>query len=533
MGAGAGGGRGGDGALGAAWRELLAGLALRALLAPAYRSTDFEVHRNWLALTSQLPLREWYFEATSPWTLDYPPLFAWFERLLAVPAARVDPEMLRVDNLGYASWSAVAFQRASVVASEAVLVSAVLTFIARHGLHRGEEPWRARLCVLVTLLSPGLIFVDHIHFQYNGFLLGVMLWSALCLEKGRDLLGGALFAVLLNLKHLFLFAAPWYFVYLLRHHCRGPTLAVAAGRLSTLGALVAGIFAASLGPFFALGQLGQLAARMFAFGRGLLHAYWAPNAWALYAFADKVLEFGCRRFGLLPPGGGRGGGANLSGGLVQVNHFSVLPDVGPALALALSVAAMAPALVKAWVHPEKESVLRTLGYINLCGFCFGFHVHEKAVLHFTLLLGLEACRGGRAALEEYFFTSIAAYYGLLPLLHEPREYPVKVALLGLHAATLLGALGEGAPGKGARRLGGGGWARRPRVLYTLGFVPVEIYCSWLHPWVWKDRLAFLPLMLTSVYAALGVLWHFLLCARREVAECRATLPAEKPPAKRA
>ena len=511
---------GARGALGAVWREGGAGLALRALLAPAYRSTDFEVHRNWLALTSQLPLREWYFEATSPWTLDYPPLFAWFERVLAVPAALVDPAMLQVDNLDYASWGTVAFQRASVVASEAVLVSAVLAFVARHNLYRGQEPWRARACVLVTLLSPGLVFVDHIHFQYNGFLLGVMLWSALCLERGRDLLGGALFAGLLNLKHLFLFAAPWYFVYLLRHYCRGATLTVAASRLAGLGGLVAGIFAASLGPFLVLGQVGQLASRMFAFGRGLLHAYWAPNAWALYACVDKALEFGFRRLGL-PVCGGEGG-ANLSGGLVQVNHFAVLPDVGPALALGLSVLAMSPALVKAWVRPEKESVLRSLGYINLCGFCFGFHVHEKAVLHFTLLQGLEACRCGGAMLEEYFFVSVAAYYGLLPLIHEPQEYPIKIALLGLHAAALLGLLREKvgrAGGKG--EAGGWGWALRPRVLYTLGFVAVELYCSWLHPYAWGDRLAFLPLMITSVYAALGVLWHFLLRAQLEVAECLA------------
>ena len=49
---------------------------------------------------------------------------------------------------------------------------------------------------------------------------GILVWSLALVREGHDLAGGVLFAVLLNMKHLFACLAPVYFVYLLRHHCR-------------------------------------------------------------------------------------------------------------------------------------------------------------------------------------------------------------------------------------------------------------------------------------------------------------------------
>ena len=77
-----------------------------------------------------------YSEETSEWTLDYPPLFAWFERLLAYPAAFLDPAMLHISKLPYTSPECILFQ---VEAQGCYWLFCMMPFeeqlLARHRLH--------------------------------------------------------------------------------------------------------------------------------------------------------------------------------------------------------------------------------------------------------------------------------------------------------------------------------------------------------------------------------------------------------------
>jgi alpha-1,3-glucosyltransferase len=139
---------------------------------------------------------------------------------------------------------------------------------------------------------------------------------------------------------------PAYFVYLLRSFCLSPSYQVQPMRFLSLANTVIGVFLFSLGPFALMGQLPQLLSRLFPFTRGLNHAYWAPNAWALVTAADRVLlkrrsllyfiiEVWSDSPGLVAPRVGISVAADAPGvvstsrGLVGDTVFAVLPNIKP------------------------------------------------------------------------------------------------------------------------------------------------------------------------------------------------------------
>lgn len=235
-----------------AW-AFAAAACVKLLLVPTYRSTDFDVHRYWLALTHALPARQWYTDASSEWTLDYPPFFAYFSRLLALPAPLVDASLVSIPVADAPPFAHLLYLRLTVAFSDLLLLTSIL-LLARDARQR-RRPF---LALVLVLWSPALIVVDHIHFQYNGFLMGLLLLSLYFLEQGRDLAGGLVFAALLCSKHLFLVAAPVYFVYLFRHFCCGRSVVRGVGRLVLMGAAVAIVFIAAFAPFVYYGQVSEL-----------------------------------------------------------------------------------------------------------------------------------------------------------------------------------------------------------------------------------------------------------------------------------
>ena len=241
--------------------------------------------------------------------------------------------MLQVQNMNHDSWQTIYFQRATVIATECLLTYALHKFV-----QTSPNKQAAHASALAVLLSPGLLIIDHVHFQYNGFLYGMLILSIVLAQKPSGLLAsGYLFAALLCFKHIYLYLAPAYFVYLLRAYCLSPrsVFTIQIGNCVKLAVGIVAIFGVAFAPFVAWGQMPQLLSRLFPFSRGLCHAYWAPNIWALYSFADRILIYLAPYLGLAVNEAAK---TSVTRGLVGDTAFAVLPDIPPRMTFILTLA---------------------------------------------------------------------------------------------------------------------------------------------------------------------------------------------------
>ncbi|KAF2074611.1 hypothetical protein CYY_004081 [Polysphondylium violaceum] len=497
---------------------------IKVLLIPSYLSTDFEVHRNWLAITSSLPISQWYYENTSEWTLDYPPFFAWFEFVLSKVAYFFDKDMLVVDNLNYKSSQTILFQRLSVIVSDFLFILATLLLSrllysklpygnSNNNNNRKTSLWyqdKQFLVSCVVILNPGLLMVDHIHFQYNGFLKGILILSIYFICRGNILIGSMLFSVLLNFKHIYMYMAPAFFIYLLKYYCfdlprnseTQSSSLISLFNVSNfikLGFVVLFVFVLSLGPFIVMAQIPQLLSRLFPFGRGLSHAYWAPNFWSLYNFADRLALF----LGLVSKDNIKYTG-NLTSGLVGSESQShvILPQITPPITLLITIVFLIPSLYGIFKKKDNQSFLIGITQSCFTFFMFGWHVHEKAIIMITIPLGFVCLFTSTPKYSKiYFLLSTIGHYSLFPLLFKATEIPIRILVLVTYTLMIQFFIQQNNPSKFR-------WFEK---LYLFGLIPLEIFNIIIHPIYLAhiEKFSFVSLMLTSVYCAIGIHYCYL------------------------
>jgi len=461
---------------------LLIIIGLKIFLFQTTPSTDFEVHRNWKAITNSLPINQWYFFSKNKWTLDYPPLFAYMEYFFGKISKYFDENITSLDKQNYSSNVCQNFMRATVLIGDFFLFFSLKKLCKNLNLKINQ-------CVILLLaiqLNAGLVIVDNIHFQYNGILFGLLFFSISFIAEKKYVLGAMFYFICVCMKHLFLYFAPayclFYFHYIIIKNIKKKKFKKLFTKVFLIILGFGFVFGLTFLPFLIISykeknltQLIQIKERLFPLKRGLLHSYWAPNFWALYSTADKLLYFFhnnkeikinfiekiCNyllkykkdiniRKNISSTGAGVTGVSSETG-------FDILPDIDIKTTNIIIISFLLIYILKFWYkksHEKQEKnkntkikeLIQHCIFSNLIFFNFGYQVHEKAFLNIALLAIIyyvsfvyvvEKNNNKMLSYTDSItsLTLIITLIGILaqlPLVNDTKDYLVKIGLTLLY-----------------------------------------------------------------------------------------------------
>lgn len=390
---------------------------------------DYEAQRHWMEITTQLPVSQWYFHDLEWWGLDYPPLTAYHSWICGKIGSLVNPSWFALfSSRGLHDPALKVFMRATVIVSEyLVYIPAVVVFVRRFSRLNGVATWSASVALAAILMQPATILIDHVHFQYNTVMLGLVVASMSSMLAGRNLWSAVFFVAALGFKQMSLYYAFSVFTYLLgicvypRAHV-SRLVAIAAVTAASFAILVLPLVVGTLydvkrgierrpdidGPrpplpllpwladrldsegfyYPVVEQLLQMVHRIFPFARGL--------------FEDKVANFWCA--------------LNV---VVKVKKYpAALLQRGALLATLASI--LPPNFVLFFRADHRKQLLPLAFAATAWGFfLFSYQVHEKSVLlplmPMTLLLASKHGLG-KSTRAWVGFANILGCWTMFPLL---------------------------------------------------------------------------------------------------------------------
>lgn len=329
---------------------------------------DYEAQRHWMEITVNLPIEDWYKNTTENnldyWGLDYPPLTAYHAWVCGQIARLINPKYVELfTSRGFESEGHKIFMRYTVLFADILVFipSVCAYFIANHSSaamkstekrkkHVITKNFSYSLCIVLSLLYPGLILIDHGHFQYNCISLGLATAAITCITCSRHLWASFFFVLSLNYKQMELYHAIPFFIYLLSNCIPKPgqSISNSIGQLVKIGLTVIVTFAILWAPFLVdLTSIQNVLIRLFPIARGV--------------FEDKVSNFWC-----------------------VLNVFYKLKTIGnfemARLCLLATIVAILPSMIDLFLYPNVKKFVPSLINCSLAFFLFSFQVHEKTVL---------------------------------------------------------------------------------------------------------------------------------------------------------
>ncbi len=409
---------------------------------------DYEAQRHWMEITTQLPISQWYFHDLEWWGLDYPPLTAYHSWVLGKVGGFIDPSWFALyTSRGLEDPILKVFMRATVIVSEYLIyVPAAVIFVRRLTKLQGVNSWNASIALTAILMQPGTILIDHVHFQYNTVMLGLVLASMSSVLAGRYMWSCVFFVLALGFKQMALYYAPAVFAYLLGV-CIFPRIniprflgiavvTVVSFAILLLPLILGGLYDSTRGiearpelqgraaplPLFSeysylinykawyypiIQQLTQMIHRVFPFARGL--------------FEDKVANFWCA--------------LNV---IIKLKQYPA--EVLQRVSLLATLAAITPPCLLILLKPRKDLLPLALSTTAWAFFLFSFQVHEKSVL--LPLMPMTALLASKHGLGKSVrawvgFANMLGVWTMFPLLQRV-DLRIPYYVLSLLWAYLLG-----------------------------------------------------------------------------------------------
>ncbi|KAI5729194.1 dolichyl pyrophosphate Man9GlcNAc2 alpha-1,3-glucosyltransferase [Diaphorina citri] len=310
---------------------------------------DYEAQRHWMEITRHLPVSTWYQNTTDNdllyWGLDYPPLTAYHSLLCGYVAEYFVPDGVKLfTSHGHESYQHKYFMRLCVLVSDVLIyIPALLCFFSRTE-NSSSQRVSQTFVLSVALIYPGLILIDHGHFQFNCISLGLFIWACHHLHLNNPVCTAILFSLSVNYKQMELYHALPFFFYYLGHVYHTTDIRL----LLTLGSSVLITFILVWLPFLSVSQLGHVMYRLFPIYRGL--------------FEDKVANFWC------------------SANVVYKFTIYMTNDQMALMCLCTTLLAILPSCVSVFRKPNVVKFQQSLIVVSLGFFLFSFHVHEKSIL---------------------------------------------------------------------------------------------------------------------------------------------------------
>jgi len=358
---------------------------------------DYEAQRHWQEITLNLPVSEWYVNSTQNdllyWGLDYPPLTAYHSLLCGHVAKWLNPEWVSLfTSRGYESQAHKLFMRYSVLVVDILLYIPAVLWLLKITLANSSST--RQICAAGLVLSyPGLILIDHGHFQYNCVSLGFALLAICCMLKDLHVFGSVFFVLALNYKQMELYHAFPFFFYLLGVCIKQKNWFHSIVKLASIGIAVVATFVICWLPFLSsVDSVLAVVERMFPFGRGL--------------FEDKVANFWCA----------------LSI-VVKIKNIFSQPQIVK-LCLVTTLLACLPSSFDLLRNPTKKKFMYSMVNCSLAFFLFSYQVHEKSIL----IVAIPVCTLLMSRpLETVWFLNISTF-SMFPLLQRDGQTITYIAL---------------------------------------------------------------------------------------------------------